>query len=175
MDKISLNINGMDLNILYDDRVWGDGEHETTQHILQFIEKYGVADKTVIDIGTGTGILSVFCGKLGAKHILSFDIDPIALEWARRNFKENEIENAEAMINDLTRFYDGKADVILANLPFAAQIDNVQMIKKNMHEDSLLMITWFNRLPFAMYAQDFEVVEHIPGKEYDGYVLKLSK
>ena len=65
--KYNLSINDINFSIMTDDRVWGDGEHETTQYMLQFIEKYGVADKTVIDVGTGTGILSVFAENLEQK------------------------------------------------------------------------------------------------------------
>ena len=128
--KHDLSVNNIDFSIMRDDRAWGDGQHETTQHMMKLISSCNIENKSIIDVGVGTGILSILCGKMGAKEIIGFDLDPLALEWARRNLKVNNIENAEIMINDLTRYYDGIADIILANLPFSPQIDNCHLIKK---------------------------------------------
>jgi ribosomal protein L11 methylase PrmA len=173
--KYDLSTNNIDFSIMKDDRVWGDGTHETTQHMMKLIDSCDIKDKSVIEVGVGTGILSILCGKKGAKHIIGFDLDPIALEWARRNFKTNNIENAEVMINDLTRYYDETADIVIANLPFSPQIDNCHLIKKNMHQDSLFIMTWWKGLPFEQHVFGFEVIDHIIGEEYDGYILKLAK
>ena len=91
------------------------------------------------------------------------------------SLRANNIENAEVMINDLTRYYDETADIILANLPFSPQIDNCHLIKKNMHQDSLFIMTWWNRLPLEQHVFGFEIIEHLKGEEYDGYILKLKQ
>ena len=171
MQIYDFNINGIEFSIFKDKRVWGDGEHESTKYMMNFIAKYGVKDKSVIDIGTGTGILSVLCAKLGASHILALDIDTHSLEWARKNFKRNDVE-VEVEVNNLTDYIDDKADVILANLPGPVQVENVKTVSKNMNNDGLFIMTWWNKLKFEDYVRDFEVIDHIEGKDYDGYVLK---
>lgn len=171
MEKHDFNINGMEFSVFKDEKVWGDGEHESTKYMLDFISKYGVKDKSVIDIGTGTGILSVLCGKLGASHILALDLDTHSLEWARKNFKRNEVE-VEVEVNNLTDYIDNKADVVLANLPGPIQVENVKTVAKNIKSDGILIMSWWNKLPFEQYVRGFEVIEHIPGNDYDGYVLK---
>lgn len=171
MEKIEIKKNGLSFSIFKDDEVWGDGQHESTDCMLDLISKYGVSGKSVIDVGTGTGILSVFCGKLGARHILALDIDVHSLEWARKNFKRNGVE-VEAEVNDLTHYIDDTADVILANLPGPVQVENLKTVGRNLNKDGLLIASWWNTLRFEDYVRGFKVVEHIEGKDYDVYVLK---
>lgn len=171
MEKYDFNINNVGFSIFKDHLAWGDGEHESTQYMMQFISKYGVKGKTVIDIGTGTGILSVLCGKLGASHILALDIDTHSLEWARKNFKRNGVE-VEVEVSNLTDYIDDKADVVLANLPGPIQVENVKTVGKNINNGGILIMSWWNKLKFEQYVKGFEVIEHIEGKDYDGYVLK---
>lgn len=166
-----ISINDIEFFIYKDGFVWGDGEHESTRNIMELICKYGVKDKTVIDIGTGTGILSVLCGKLGAKSILALDIESHSLEWARKNFKRNNV-NVDVEINFLTKDIDDKADIILANLPGPIQPTNLEEVPKNLNDDGLLIISWWNTLPFEKSSQDYEILEHIVGEVYDVYVLK---
>lgn len=171
MEKIDIKIDDIEYAIFKDGNVWGDGTHETTKNMLDLIVKYGVKDKTVIDVGTGTGILSILCAKLGAKSILALDIDMDSVEWARKNFKRNNVD-VEVEINDITRYIDEKADVVLANLPAIVQVENVKIVKNNLKDDGILIISWLNKLKFENYVKGFEVVEHILGKEFDAYVLK---
>lgn len=171
MDKYDFNINNIQFSIFKDEKAWGDGEHESTRFMMKLIEKYGVEDKSIIDIGTGTGILSVLCGKLGASHILALDIDTHSLEWARKNFKRNEVK-VDVEVNNLTDYIDDKADVILANLPGPIQVENVKTVGKNLNDDGLFIMSWWNKLKFEDYVRNFEVIDHIEGKDYDGYVLR---
>jgi ribosomal protein L11 methyltransferase len=61
---------------------FGTGHHETTRSCLVLMEKY--ADKTgkdtFLDLGTGTGLLAIAAAKLGYRHVLGIDIDPLAVE-----------------------------------------------------------------------------------------------
>ena len=173
MEKHDLKINDIEFTIFKDAGVWGDGTHESTKSIMDLICKYGVEGKTVIDIGTGTGILSVLCGRLGASHILAIDLSTHALEYARKNFKQNEVA-ADVEVDNLTDYIDDKADVILANLPDIAQVENVKTIAKNMHDNGLLIISWRKLLDFNDLVRGFEVIEHIEGEEWDAYVLKKA-
>jgi ribosomal protein L11 methyltransferase len=172
MNKYDININNIEFSIFKDEGVWGDGQHPSTQYMMDLICKYGVEGKSVIDIGTGTGILSVLCGKLGASHILALDADAHSLEWARKNFKRNNVD-VEAEINNLTDYIDDKADVILANLPGVVQVENLKTVSKNLNDNGILIISWWNKLKFEDYTKGFKVIEHIEGvDDYDAYILK---
>lgn len=173
MEKHDFYVNDVKFFIFRDRFVWGDGKHESTKYMMEFISKYGVENKTVIDIGTGTGILSVLCGKLGASHILALDIDTHSLEWARKNFKRNNV-TVDVEVNNLTYHIDDKADIILANLPGTIQVENVKTVAKNLNDDGLFILSWWNTLKFEDYVKGFDVIEHIAGNDYDGYVLKKS-
>lgn len=171
MERIDFNIHGVEFSIFKDDLVWGDGRHETTQFMMELIYKHGVKDKSVIDIGTGTGILSVLCGKLGAFEILALDSDTHSCEWARKNFKRNKVE-AEVEVGDLTRYVNDKADVVIANLPGPMQLENMNIVNHNLNDEGILIISWEKVWKFEDYVTAFEVIDHIEGTDYDGYVLK---
>ena len=171
MKTYNLNVKGIDFTIDRDDIAWGDGEHESTAFMLDAISRYGVKDKTVLDIGTGSGILSVLCGKLGAKRILATDIDPHIIDIATSNFSANCVE-VETKRNNLTCGITEKYDVVLANLHFAIQFENMKTVRDVVKDNGLLIMTWKNNTRFEDYAKGFEIIEHIPGEDYDGYVLK---
>lgn len=68
---------------------FGTGYHATTRLMLQQIQKIDMEGKTVLDAGTGTGILAIAAIKLGAKKAVAFDID----SWSRDNARENTLLN----------------------------------------------------------------------------------
>ena len=171
MHTYNLNINGTIFTIERDKIAWGDGEHHSTAYMMDAISRHEVKDKTVLDIGTGTGILSVLCGKLGAKEILAVDIDPHILDIANHNFKTNGVE-VEIKRNDLTRGITKQYDIVLANLHFMVQFENVKTVRDVVKDDGLLIMTWKNNTRFEDFVKGFETIEHVVGEDYDGYVLK---
>lgn len=172
MKTYNLNINGIKFTVDRDNVAWGDGEHESTDFVLKAVSRYGVKDKSVLDIGTGTGVLSVLCSKLGAKNILAVDIDPHVLDVAMHNFKANSVE-VEVKLNDLTKGITEKYDIVLANLHYAVQFENIKTVHNVLKDDGLLIMTWKNQFVFPKYFKDcFEVIQHVLGEDYDGYVLK---
>jgi ribosomal protein L11 methyltransferase len=172
MEKKTLKVNEIAFDIYSDAYVFGDGTHESTQFMLDLMAKCDFKDKSVIDVGTGTGILSVFAKLSGASHVLALDMSAPSLEWCRKNAKRNNVE-VDLEINNLTQYIDDKADIILANLPPAEQCENIKTIKKNLNNDGMLIISWRNIIPLEDFNKDFKVIEHIEGKEYDAYILKL--
>ncbi len=71
---------------------FGTGEHETTKLCMINLEKYMTADSTVMDIGCGSGILSILASKLGAKRVVGTDIDENAVNISVENTESNGIE-----------------------------------------------------------------------------------
>lgn len=72
---------------------FGTGAHPTTQLCLKALKKCIKSGERVIDVGCGSGILSILCAKLGTSYVLGLDIDQDAIENAGENLTLNQIEN----------------------------------------------------------------------------------
>lgn len=171
MKVTNLNIKGIEFSITSDRNAWGDGAHETTAFMLDAISRYMDKDKTVLDIGTGTGVLSVLCSKLGASFVLALDNNPNVLDTAELNFKSNNVTVA-TMLNNLTTGIGYKYDIVLANLERSVQLSNVLSVGRVVQDDGILIMTWKNTDSFEWFRKEFELIEHVVGKDYDGYVLR---
>ncbi|TYP54982.1 50S ribosomal protein L11 methyltransferase [Thermosediminibacter litoriperuensis] len=96
---------------------FGTGTHETTAMCLEFLEKYIEGGETVIDVGCGSGILSIAAAKLGAGKVLAVDKDEVAVKVARENIKRNDATQAvEVIKGEGLDGVDIKADIIVANI-----------------------------------------------------------
>lgn len=96
---------------------FGTGTHETTSLCIRLMEDYVKPGMKILDVGCGSGILSIAGALLGASEVLGVEIDPVAVEIAQENIELNHIGNvAKAQYGDLTKGIDFKADVIVANL-----------------------------------------------------------
>ncbi len=72
--------------------IHGGGWHRSTQSTLEALSKEEVKGKTVLDLGAGTGIISVAAAGLGAKKVYATEIDPRAVEFAAEVFRVNDVE-----------------------------------------------------------------------------------
>lgn len=96
---------------------FGTGNHPTTSMCLNAIEQYVKSTDTVIDVGTGSGILSIACHLLGVKHIKAVDLDELAVRVAKENFEKNSCEDAiETTTGNLLKGETNKYDVVIANI-----------------------------------------------------------
>mgnify|MGYP000954754532 CR=1 FL=1 len=82
---------------------FGTGMHETTQLCIRQLEKYVSKDTNLLDVGTGSGILSIIALKLGAKHVVGTDLDPCAINAVKENKEANQIpeESFQLMIGNI--------------------------------------------------------------------------
>jgi ribosomal protein L11 methyltransferase len=71
---------------------FGSGLHPTTRLCLEAMEDFLRPGSSVLDVGTGSGILAVVAARLGASHVLALDIDPLAIKVARDNTALNQVE-----------------------------------------------------------------------------------
>ncbi len=95
---------------------FGTGTHETTRLCAALLEKHMKAGDSVLDIGTGSGILSIIASKLGAHHVDAYDIDPVAVKVAIENVERNETPNVKCGVSDLFAEVQGSYDFICANI-----------------------------------------------------------
>lgn len=107
---------------------FGTGTHETTSGCIQLMEKYMKPGDKVLDVGCGSGILSIAAALLGSRDILAIDIDPVAVEVTRENVELNKIsEYVDTRYGDLTKGVSYRADIVVANL----MADLVMMLTKD--------------------------------------------
>ncbi len=96
---------------------FGTGTHESTRLCLEFVEEFVTKDTSMLDIGTGSGILAVTALKLGAKNALGIDIDELAATVAGENAALNGVTgNFSACRGDLAQGVGGRFDLITANI-----------------------------------------------------------
>jgi len=96
---------------------FGTGTHPTTVMSIQALESIVKEGDTVIDVGTGSGVLSIACALLKAKSVLALDLDQVAVDSAKLNIKLNKVQNIVTVKqNNLLDGITEKVDVIVGNL-----------------------------------------------------------
>jgi ribosomal protein L11 methyltransferase len=98
---------------------FGTGTHETTRLVIRMMQDEPLLGKRVLDVGTGSGILSIAASKLGAAWCNAYDIDPVAVKVARENAKDGGCDNVTVEVSDLLADVDlssGKYDFCVANI-----------------------------------------------------------
>lgn len=97
---------------------FGTGGHDTTRLVLETLEGYITPDTTLLDVGCGSGILSIAALLLGAKSALGIDIDPLAVKTAIENGAYNGLKEPEYTMveGDLAKEVTGEYDVVVANI-----------------------------------------------------------
>jgi len=95
---------------------FGTGTHETTQLCLEALAHKLTGGMTMIDVGTGTGILSIAAAKLGSRHIRAFDTDAASVNIAAQNAQANGVVDAIMFYEDTIDEHTEPADLIVANL-----------------------------------------------------------
>lgn len=96
---------------------FGTGTHETTRLCSQLLEQYVKKDDTVIDVGCGTGILSIIAIKLGAIHATAIDIDEVAARVTKENCTLNGVlDSISVKKGVLEELEPQNADIVVANI-----------------------------------------------------------
>ena len=96
---------------------FGTGEHETTSMCIDFLSMLDLKGKSVIDIGTGSGILGITAVKLGASKAVMTDIDEVAVNVAKHNAIVNKVEDKCLItLDNLLSGSDSVGDVVVANI-----------------------------------------------------------
>jgi ribosomal protein L11 methyltransferase len=114
---------GDKLVVLEPGRAFGTGLHETTSLVAQILAELPLEEATVLDVGCGSGILSLVALRLGAARAIAVDLDPDAVavtrENAARNGLQHRVASDETPVGDLTGTYP----VVLANIESGTLVD----------------------------------------------------
>jgi ribosomal protein L11 methyltransferase len=104
---------------------FGTGTHATTVLCLQMLEQYVKPGEDVIDVGTGSGILAIAAAKLGARHVLALDLDPVAVASAQDNVRQNGLAQITVKESDLLSILDTDLNALGIELPVQLVVSNI--------------------------------------------------
>ncbi|WP_273566172.1 50S ribosomal protein L11 methyltransferase [Maribacter halichondriae] len=130
---------------------FGTGHHETTHMMLEHILEHEFEGKSVLDMGSGTGVLAILAAMRGAKPVDAIDID----HWCYLNAKENVGRNHYAHINvlegDSTMLEGRKYDIILANINRNILLHDIPTYANCLTKNGVLFLSGF-------YEKDIELI-----------------
>ena len=122
---------------------FGTGHHETTSMVMNYILNMNFKGLKVLDVGCGTGILSILSEKTGASSIDAIDVD----KWCYENTIENSILNkcnfVRAFCGNITFFEQSKYDIILANINKNIIMNDISIYSKLLNPRGQLILSGF--------------------------------
>lgn len=168
---------------------FGTGKHETTQLCIKELQTYIKPDMEVLDVGCGSGILSIAALKLGAKHVTGTDIDENCMISTFENFAVNHLEP------DTGSFYVGNLiddeelqktvgtgcyDVVAANILADVIIPMAPALRNTMKEDGILITSGIidfkeEEVKAALVAAGLEIVSVGHQGEWVGITCRIAK
>lgn len=130
---------------------FGTGNHETTHLMIKAMLDLDLNNKNVLDMGCGSGVLSILASQKGASEITAIDID----EWSTNNTVENaslnQITNIFVLLGDAELLTDQQFDVILANIQRNILLQDMDAYRKVLKKGGILVMSGF-------YISDLEAI-----------------
>lgn len=161
---------------------FGTGSHPTTKLCLETLENYVNANSTVLDIGCGSGILSIAALLLGAKNAFGVDIDSLAVKTATANAKENGFDETRFNVvqGNLSDKVDGKYSLVVANIVADIIMEFNKDVGRFLTDDGIyitggIIETRENEVLYSFTQNGFEVIERFEEKGWLVFVLKKAK
>ncbi|EHJ53144.1 50S ribosomal protein L11 methyltransferase [Streptococcus macacae] len=143
---------------------FGTGTHPTTKMSLFALEQVLRGGERVIDVGTGSGVLSIASSLLGAKAIYAYDLDDVAVRVARENIELNPgMDNVQVAAGDLLRGVETEADVIVANILADILVDLTEDAYRLLKDEGYLIMS-------GIISEKWELVKE--AAEAAGFVLE---
>jgi ribosomal protein L11 methyltransferase len=126
-------------------RGFGTGHHQSTRLCIALLQKRNLAGRTMIDVGTGSGVLAITAAKLGAAYVAAIDVDPDAIDNARENIATNAVTAlVEAHVEDFTSSGRSPADVVTANLTGTLLARHATQLGRFVRPSGTLIVAGFN-------------------------------
>lgn len=128
---------------------FGTGHHATTHLMLSQMQSVDFKGKSVLDMGSGTGVLAIFAAMRGANPVYAIDIDEWCSINARENAERNGVEFIEIMHGGKEKIPGMKVDVILANINRNILLDQLELYARALNDHGILHMSGF-------YQEDVE-------------------
>ncbi|MDE7051028.1 MAG: 50S ribosomal protein L11 methyltransferase [Lactobacillus sp.] len=141
---------------------FGTGGHTTTQLVLLAMERALVKPMSVLDVGTGSGILAIAASKLGARHVLGTDISDETVTAAKENIALNDVDNIDVRKANLLKDIDDKYDLIVANILADILLELIPDLDSHLNEEGKVIFSGIDYLQLpkiekALAENGFEI------------------
>jgi len=143
---------------------FGTGHHETTHMMIQQILKNDFKNKSVLDMGCGTGVLAILAEKRGANLIDAVDIDNWCYLNSIENIERNNCKNISVFEGDSSLLKDKKYDIIIANINRNILLKDMETYASGLNKNGVLFLSGF-------YNSDIPIIE----EECRKHMLKLDE
>jgi ribosomal protein L11 methyltransferase len=147
---------------------FGTGHHQTTAMILAYLLETDVKDKTILDMGCGTGILAILASKLGAEKLTAIDYDQLCFDSTLENTALNTIENVEVLCGSKEAIPNQQYDIILANINRNILLDQMERYAEVLKPNGMIFFSGFYESP------DLEVITE-EARKYDLKYIQHKK
>lgn len=160
------SIPGMPYEIIIVPKMsFGTGHHDTTSQMLQFQLEIDHHGKTVLDAGTGTGILAIMADKRKAGKILANDIDDWCIDNSKENFTLNKSQEVDLRLGAIDIFEGEKADILIANINKNVLLQEIPAYSEIVLKGGTLLLSGFYEHDIAdleeqLNANGFQKVAH---------------
>lgn len=158
---------------------FGTGTHETTRLCLEALEEYIHGGETVLDLGCGSGILSIASLLLGASRAEGVDIDELAVKTAKENGRRNGFVEPQYVVQcgDMTEKVTGKFDIVVANIVADIIVPFCENARGFMHDGSVFIVSGIidsreQDVLNAFAGNGYKVVERRVDGEWLCFVVK---
>ncbi|MDO4564480.1 MAG: 50S ribosomal protein L11 methyltransferase [Clostridia bacterium] len=164
---------------------FGTGAHHTTRMCLELLEKTVAAGDSVLDLGCGSGILSIAALLLGAKSAVAADIDPIAESIARENARLNGIDDDSYRIlignvladRDLKQSIEGRYPIVTANIVADVIIALAPLAKRLVQKGGTFITSGIisdraEEVRAALKAQGFELLQELSAEDWHAFLCR---
>ena len=160
---------------------FGTGTHETTRLVIRLMQDELKGGERLLDVGTGSGILSICASKMGAKTCNAYDIDPVAVKVARDNALADGCTNITLGVSDLLKGVDlsgGKYDFCVANIVADIIIRMLPDVKDYLKEGSPLILSGIigeraEEVKNAVVENGFTVEKEIFENDWVGLLVRV--
>ena len=160
---------------------FGTGTHPTTKMSLFALEQVLRSGEIVLDVGTGSGVLSIASSLLGAKEIFAYDLDDVAVRVAQENIALNAgTENIHVAAGDLLKGVDIEADVIVANILADILVNLTDDAYRLLKDEGYLIMSGIISEKWNLVRESAEVAgffleTHMIQGEWNACVFKKTK
>jgi len=157
--------NGAPYDLVIEPKMsFGTGHHETTRMMLEHILNEDFENKSVLDMGCGTGVLAILAEMRGAKSLDAIDIDERCFLNSKENMERNRCNKIEVYQGNSSLLKGKKYDVILANINRNTLLKDISVYSKCLNSGGTLILSGF-------YRQDLDVIS----LKCEEYGLKFAK
>jgi ribosomal protein L11 methyltransferase len=122
---------------------FGTGHHPTTHMMMEYVLEEPLDQKTVLDMGCGTGVLGILASMKGAKNVDAIDFDPWCVENTIENANNNACSNIHVMEATSLEVKDSKYDTIFANINRNILLDQIESYSKALKPKGSLFLSGF--------------------------------